>query len=131
MAKARRVNRSRPAECQCLPEVMPDDVRRALDEGGGLEGLLSRIPDPRELEAEAEVHGALADPNRLRIMHMLVRSPLCVCVIRTAMDMPDSKLSYHLGVLKSAGLVVSKKRGNFITYSLSDQGSRWHETCSD
>jgi ArsR family transcriptional regulator len=109
---------------------MPADVRRALDEGGGIEGLLSKLPDARRLESEAEVHGALADPNRLRIMHMLARSPLCVCVIRAAMDMPDSKLSYHLGVLKSAGLVVSKKRGNFITYSLSDQGSRWHEAYS-
>jgi len=63
-------------------------------------------------------------------MHMLGRSPLCVCVIRVAMDMPDSKLSYHLGVLRSAGLVVSKKRGNFITYSLSDHGRRWHEAYS-
>lgn len=110
---------------------MPDDVRRALDEGGGLEGLLSRLPEARRLESEARTHGALADPNRLRIMHMLARSPLCVCVIRAAMDMPDSKLSYHLGVLKSAGLVVSKKRGNFITYSLTDQGSRWQEACRE
>jgi len=131
MAKARRAKRSRPAECRCLPEVMPDDVRRALDEGGGLEGLLSRLPEARSLESEAQTHGALADPNRLRIMHMLARSPLCVCVIRVAMDMPDSKLSYHLGVLKSAGLVVSKKRGNFITYSLTDQGSRWQEACGE
>jgi len=36
--------------------------------------LLSRIPDPRELEA-SRGPWALADPNRLRIMHMLVRSP--------------------------------------------------------
>ncbi len=58
-------------------------------------------------------------------MHLLRDAPLCVCVIRASMGMEDSKLSYHLGVLKRAGLVVAAKRGSWVIYELTGLGRRW------
>ncbi len=101
-----------------------------LDEEGGLGGLLALLPEASALDAEAAVHSALSDPLRLRILRLLGRSPLCVCVIRATLDIPDSKLSYHLGILKSAHLARSKKRGNWIIYELTDEGRRWLDACT-
>jgi DNA-binding transcriptional ArsR family regulator len=130
MAKTERARKVALAECACLPEVMPEDVQLVLDRDGGVKGLLALLPRASVLEAEASVHKALSDPLRLRIMHLLARSPLCVCVVRAAMGVPDSKLSYHLGMLRSAGLASSNKRGNWIIYELTDDGRRWLEARS-
>lgn len=97
---------------------------RALEEHGGVRGLSAAVPSRRALEREASAHAAMADPLRLRIMGLLALSPLCVCVIRATTEVEDSRLSYHLGVLKRAGLVAGRKDGSWIVYELTDRGRR-------
>lgn len=68
------------------------------------------------------VFKALADPLRLRILKALALEDLCVCVFVELLDCEYSKLSYHLKVLKEAGLVECRPEGTFLIYRLSGFG---------
>jgi len=62
---------------------------------------------------------ALADPTRLRIIATLGRDPLCVCKIQAALGpIAPNLLSYHLGILRGAGLVSARRRGRWLDYTL-------------
>jgi len=76
------------------------------------------------------VHDAMADPLRLGVMHMLSAAPLCVCVIKAATGVEDSKLSYHLNVLRRARLIGRRKEGSFLMYELTETGKQWLSACS-
>jgi ArsR family transcriptional regulator len=106
----------------CLPEEIPEEVQAGLDSIGGVGNLPGLLPPDDQLVNEARVHKAMADPLRLRVLHMLTVSTFCVCVIRAVSGVEDSRLSYHLGILKDAGLVLSRKEGSYIIYSLSEEG---------
>jgi ArsR family transcriptional regulator len=78
--------------------------------------------DEGRIASYSKVCSALSDPLRLRILAILKVQPLCVCVIKELVRIPDSKLSYHLGVLRSADLVESERDGTWIIYSLTKLG---------
>lgn len=82
------------------------------------------MPRDEALERESSIHRALADPLRLKILAMLAIQPLCVCVIKAVLGIADSKLSYHLSVLKKTGLITGEAQGNWIIYSLTEMGRR-------
>ncbi len=63
---------------------------------------------------------ALSDSIRLRILKLLDRGELCVCDIVTALDMVQPKVSFHLRILKKAGLIKDRKQGKWIHYRLDD-----------
>jgi len=65
---------------------------------------------------------ALSDQIRLRILKALRISSLCVCVLVEFTDCGYSKLSYHLKLLKKAGLIDYTKEGNFLIYHLTELG---------
>jgi len=67
---------------------------------------------------------ALSDPIRVRILKALRIADLCVCVFVELMNCEYSKLSYHLKLLKEAGLIDCKKDGNFLIYHLTDFGEK-------
>lgn len=81
------------------------------------------LPSDAHLERMSARHRACADPIRLKILLMLSVQPLCVCVIKAVLGIADSKLSYHLGVLKKAGLIRGEQQVNWIIYSLTDEGA--------
>jgi len=63
---------------------------------------------------------ALADVKRLQIMHELTNSgSVCVCDLTEMVEMPQSKLSYHLRVLLDAGLILKETRGTWNYYQLN------------
>ncbi len=62
---------------------------------------------------------ALADPTRLRIVALLVRRDLCVCDLTAVLSLPQSTVSRHMGILKSAGLVSDTRNGKWVHYSLA------------
>ncbi len=101
---------------------IPNEVQCELDAKGGIEALKANIPDSKELKSQAKVFGALSDEKRLQILALLNVQPLCVCVIKGIMKMQDSKLSYHLSVLKGAGLIKSREKKNWIIYEITDAG---------
>ena len=63
---------------------------------------------------------ALSDETRLRIMKLLEHGELCVCDIVAAFDMIQPKVSFHLGVLKKAGLLKDRKQGKWMHYRIDD-----------
>ena len=63
---------------------------------------------------------ALSDPNRVKIVKMLQYKVMCVCEIRTALDITQPSASKHLKILEDAGLVSSKKDGLWMNYHLTD-----------
>jgi ArsR family transcriptional regulator len=111
-------------KCCDLGKDLPDPIQKDLDKQGGMEGLLSRIPAPSALYAGSRFHQALADPIRLTIMYSLLSQRLCVCVIKGVVKIADSKLSYHLNILKEQDFIVGEQQGNWIIYSITDRGRR-------
>lgn len=66
------------------------------------------------------VFKALSDDTRLKVIKLLEHGELCVCDITAALDMSQSKVSFHLGVLKNANLVKSRKEGKWMHYKIDD-----------
>ena len=64
---------------------------------------------------------ALADPTRLRIIEMLSHGERCVCELQTALEAGQSLLSFHLRVLKDAGLVSDRREGRWSYYTLDGE----------
>jgi ArsR family transcriptional regulator len=71
------------------------------------------------MEREAAVLRALGDPTRLRLAVLLaIQGETCVCELAAAVDEPPYKVSRHLGVLRSAGLVEARREGAWMHYQL-------------
>jgi ArsR family transcriptional regulator len=64
---------------------------------------------------------ALGDETRLRIVALLSHGELCVCHLEAALDLNQSTASRHLGILKSAGVVDSRREGTWVYYSITEQ----------
>lgn len=61
---------------------------------------------------------ALSEEIRLRIIKLLEGGELCVCDLVAALDMSQPKVSFHLNVLKEAGLIKDRKQGKWTHYRL-------------
>lgn len=72
------------------------------------------------MEKTASLFSALSDETRLRVLALLVHGELCVCQIEEILQMPQSKVSRHLMVLRHAGLVSWRREGTWIHYSLPE-----------
>jgi DNA-binding transcriptional ArsR family regulator len=84
-----------------------------------LEKILSEMPTEEEMQKNADIIKALADPTRLKIVYLLKNGELCVCEIMAALDKPQPTVSHHLNILKNAGLLKWRKEGVWIHYRLS------------
>jgi ArsR family transcriptional regulator len=69
---------------------------------------------------------ALADQTRLRILNLLPSGELCVCHIVSVLDAPQPTVSRHLAYLRRVGLVVARKEGLWMHYSLAQPRSTSH-----
>jgi len=61
---------------------------------------------------------ALSDPTRLEALEMLREGERCVCELQDQLDAAQSRLSFHLKVLRDAGLVQDRKEGRWSYYSI-------------
>ena len=71
-----------------------------------------------DLASAARLFHALSDETRLAVLDMLRDGERCVCELQDSLDAAQSRLSFHLKVLKEAGLVVDRKEGRWSYYSL-------------
>ncbi len=102
----------------------PDFLEERLRAHGGIEGIENSLPTGEELENKSRIYHALSDTTRLKILYILSVEPLCVCLIKKVTGMPDSKLSYHLNVLKQSDLITGERKKNWIIYRLTEMGER-------
>ncbi|HRR27643.1 MAG TPA: metalloregulator ArsR/SmtB family transcription factor [Acidobacteriota bacterium] len=71
------------------------------------------------LEAQARVIKALAHPTRLLLVQELAKGERCVCDLTHLAGADISTVSKHLSLLRSAGVLVSEKRGTQVFYRLN------------
>jgi len=74
---------------------------------------------------------AFCDRTRLRILSLLRDGELCVNDIVAVLQAPQPRVSRHLGHLRKAGLVVPRKSGLWIHYSLAPAKSEFHRRLLD
>jgi len=72
-----------------------------------------------DLSRAAELFHALSDETRLEIVQRLRSGERCVCDLTDLLEAAQSRLSFHLKVLKDAGLVVDRRDGRWVHYSLN------------
>ncbi len=73
---------------------------------------------PSDLARLARVFHALSDETRLQIVGKLLTGEKCVCELTDALDAGQSRLSFHLKTLKTAGLVSDRRAGRWVHYML-------------
>jgi ArsR family transcriptional regulator, arsenate/arsenite/antimonite-responsive transcriptional repressor len=82
--------------------------------------MLSRMPTATlDVPRIAELCNALADEARVEIVARLLDGEKCVCDLTDALETGQSRLSYHLKVLKDAGLVTDRREGRWAYYTLA------------
>ncbi len=75
---------------------------------------------------------ALADPTRIRLATLLaLNGETCVCMLAQATGEADFKVSRHLAVLRSAGIVEARREGTWMHYKLADSGDSLQEGVLD
>ncbi len=66
-----------------------------------------------------KVMKALSDPSRVKVVKALEVRELCVCELRAVIGLAQPTVSKHLKVLEEAGLVISRKEGQWVYYRLA------------
>ena len=83
------------------------------------------VPSSAELEQLAELHKAMGDYTRMRILWYLMQKEYCVNDLAQKMEITESAISHQLRALRIARLVQSHKAGKNVIYSLQDEHIRW------
>jgi ArsR family transcriptional regulator, arsenate/arsenite/antimonite-responsive transcriptional repressor len=86
------------------------------------EPVLSAPLEPEHAVDMAKMFKAMGDPIRLRLLSLIAASSAteagecCVCDLSDSFDLSGPTISYHLKVLREAGLVESDRRGTWVYY---------------
>lgn len=118
------VRRIRPD--RSTPSARPY-VRSGLTREDNINIFLSVMSDEQLVEA----FQALSDVHRLRALQFIAgdappgagpEDSVCACHVQDHLDLSQPATSYHLKVLRQAGLVESEKRGRWVHYRISADG---------
>ena len=86
------------------------------------------------LNEAAKLLKSMADPNRLRILDVLMQGDSCNCELKEKLGMPPNLLSHHLRILREAGLVHTRRDvidGRWIYYAMDRETvTRWQQWLS-
>ncbi len=72
------------------------------------------------IDALTRVSAALADPNRVRLLAACLDQERCVCQLVALIDLSNASISKHLGQLRDAGLLQSRRDGRWVHYRLPE-----------
>ena len=67
---------------------------------------------------------AFADENRIQILELLRDGERCACRLLEEMNITQPTLSHHMKILCDSGIVVGRKEGKWMHYSISKDGMR-------
>jgi ArsR family transcriptional regulator len=86
---------------------------------------LAREPlSPGGADELAPLFKAIADPMRLRLLSLIAchdGGESCVCDLTAAFDVTAPTVSYHLRILREAGLISAERRGTWVYYRVNPQ----------
>ena len=74
---------------------------------------------PADLDRAVALFHALSDATRLSIIETLRGGERCVCELQDELDAAQSRLSFHLRVLKEAGLITDRRDGRWSYYAIA------------
>jgi ArsR family transcriptional regulator, arsenate/arsenite/antimonite-responsive transcriptional repressor len=75
---------------------------------------------PVDAESNQQLLAVAADPVRWRLLAELAAAGTrCVCDLQPVGGVAPNVLSYHLKVLRQAGLVTAAKRGRWVDYTMA------------
>ncbi len=77
----------------------------------------------------AAIFKAFCDENRIRILKQLRTGEKCACVLLDNLQITQPTLSHHMKILCDADIVISRKEGKWIHYSLSQSGGEYAVAC--
>src|SRR5829696_5965826 len=83
--------------------------------------MLTTNADELGVKPLTKLFRALGDETRLRIVALLSHGELCVCHFEKALDVSQPNVSRHLGILRAAGVVDSRRDGTWVYYKLAEQ----------
>lgn len=72
---------------------------------------------------------ALCDENRVQIIRLLQSGERCACELLEEMNLSQPTLSHHMKILCDSGLVLSRKEGKWMHYSISAEGAETAIKC--
>ncbi|HNT35745.1 MAG TPA: metalloregulator ArsR/SmtB family transcription factor [bacterium] len=80
------------------------------------------------MQEESALFKVLSDPIRLRLAILLaMQGETCVCMLARALGEPNFKVSRHLGIMRSAGMVEARREGTWMHYKLVEPRHRLEE----
>ncbi len=82
--------------------------------------IMAEMPDEENAKIVSDAMKQLGDPSRLRIFWLLCHTEECVINIATLMNMTSPAVSHHLKLLKSAGLLSTRREGKEMYYRAAD-----------
>ena len=88
--------------------------------GCGSDQLREKLPSTGEIQSVADAMRQLGDSSRLRIFWVLCHCEECVMGLSALVEMSSPAVSHHLRLLKSAGLIVSRRQGKEMYYRAAD-----------
>ena len=83
------------------------------------------VPNAFELEKLSELHKAMGDFTRMKILWQLIQGEQCVNDLAKTLSLTNSAISHQLHALRSTKLVRSRKARKRVFYSLQDEHIQW------
>lgn len=71
----------------------------------------------------AEMFKAVCDENRIKILKLLQGGEKCACVLLDDLHITQPTLSHHMKILCDSEIVVGRKEGKWMYYSISPEGA--------
>lgn len=72
----------------------------------------------------AAVFKAFCDENRIKILKLLLTGEKCACVLLEDLHITQPTLSHHMKILCDSGVVIGRKEGKWMHYSISEEGAK-------
>ena len=99
------------------------------DHGQSIEQHLKNMPSVEDFSTIALMFKQLGDGSRLRIFWLLCHAEECVINLSAMLKMSSPAISHHLKLLKKTGIIVSRKEGKEVYYTVAntEQAQQFHK----
>lgn len=99
----------------------PDACSVRIVDADRVAAARGRMITAAEATRVTELFRLLGDPNRVRMLYALAEGgELCVCDLAAVVDVAEHSVSHALRLLRTAGIVRSRRSGRMVYYSLDD-----------